>query len=273
MNTPSITQAVVNEAFGVSMPEVLTKLLQFSYENYEQDYERESAFMGEANFDWTDAPSKLLGVERSSPEVRSIALPAEFIPFGATGSGSFLGVMAFAPERDDAGAPFCYATEEGTIYYVAEDFTKGMELWIGDYLARQDSASNSRARKIDTLLGIKPKPQRITLELFCEPNIPQGWHFESLDNGSGVLAPSTLFDKTYTPAADSSIQASIKAAQELRDKDYPATALLILKQIQAEHWFDIGSSAHELCTAMAALYQDLERPLHQKNILLSLASN
>ena len=94
------------------------------------------------------------------------------------------------------------------------------------------------------------------------PTVPEGWHYVPSADGAGVLAPAAQFHPTFPHAMDDRPNLTVVLDIALRHaaKDFPATALWLLRECYWRTWPLKTEDNIGLCRAMSDAYASLGRP-------------
>ncbi|GAB3419424.1 hypothetical protein [Flindersiella endophytica] len=170
----------------------------------------------------------------------------EFVPFGALGTGAYVGWLVPAPElgRTDHQVALTSGHDHG-FTLIGADTRAGLEFMLSWALRRSSDRYGERIGRLAAELGVHPDPNRTYAgsswretivvrddEVEIEFDVPDGWRNEAGYDGIGVLAPVAAFadwDPVVADRPDVPMEQVLAEAARALDAGYPATALAGLK--------------------------------------------
>ncbi|MEU8135244.1 hypothetical protein [Streptodolium elevatio] len=243
-------------------------------------------------FDLVAAPRPYNGWEQYPPpdeDDRRLPVPLyatpEFVPFGALGTGAYVGWLVPAPELGRTDHPVALASgHEHGVTFIGPDTRSGLEFmlsWALRRLRQHDAPPTTRRELVGRLaeeLHVRPDPDRVYPgsswhgsgvtrddEFEIVFDVPQGWRNEPGYDGIGVLAPAAAFDvgEPFAPGDEPSLAETLAAARRALAAGHPATALLVLMDA-----FVTSPTCHfaELKPLWARAYRDLGRAAYAERL-------
>lgn len=300
-------QKNLSAAYGFVVPYPFAQILHHTYQSFIQDenfgYSEEdevddymSSDFGtyyDFMFDWI-SPVNLSTIRNGNHKrsIRQYAIAPEFFEFAATGmDGITFGLLVHAPELGATDYPIARSCPDDEPYVwirgltVASGFESVLSevygYWKYDVYYKENPPSKKRKQQAETLaqlLDIVPQAAEFSaLKRDWVVPAPAGWRYEPSSDGVGVLAPASLFapNQENIEVYGDDWQATMKMACTYLEQNYPATALLALREAYIKNWFE-ESILNEIAPLWIQVYHALGRPLLaeavQKQVDLSSAS-
>ncbi|HEX6684380.1 MAG TPA: hypothetical protein VF062_16375 [Candidatus Limnocylindrales bacterium] len=297
----SVAPQWIDDLFPFPTPPALRTLMDIAWqhaydfylENEIYDYVLLKTHYG-FMFDLTMIPRPPDGCEcypEFSEQIRQPPMPMfatpEFVPFGALGTGAYVGWLVPAPELERPDHPV--ALGDGHDYgvtLIGADTRAGLEFMLSWALRRfrehperdPESYRGEVRRLIDRLaaeLFVRPDPDKAytgstwhgsavaaDTEFDIVFDVPEGWRHEPGYDGIGVLAPANAFADREPVVADvylrnEPLEPVLTDAARALDAGHPATTLLGLKDtfVNSPTCYFAG-----LKPLWAQAYRDLGRP-------------
>ena len=229
------------------------------------------------NADWS-------GEIQPASVFRYAGTPAELMPMASYGvDGAHAGLVIHAPElnlQDYLVGSYC-EIDGMAVQFAGRDSRHFIEMRLSAMLQcwhtlDQDKGWREKIKierekyspyleKIARELHLKP---RADMKIFGwgqgenevdlrAPDVHAGWHYMPSDDNVGVLAPTVQFDPTYTKYDN---EDGFRTARVLKNRGFPASALLVLKQFLWRNRLE--KHASEILEEMLPLYETLGRPMH-----------
>lgn len=278
----------VDDLFSFPTPPALRTLIDIAWQAAYTFFEENESYdygLLQTHFDFMfdltrfpKPPDGCDGYPEFTESARPLTLPLyatpEFVPFGALGTGGYVGWLVPAPELGHADHQVVLASgHEHGYTLIGADTRTGLEFMLSWALRR--SRNRERVDRLAHELGVQPDPDRVYRgsswdgssvvrdeQVAIEFDAPDGWrHAPGLD-GIGVLAPAAAFAERDPVIADplyleETLEPALADAARSLDAGCPATALLGLK----DSFVDTPSDALEPAKPLwARAYNDLGRP-------------
>lgn len=267
------SEAELNEALGIRVPNVMRTMLAIAFEEAGGDIgEFLNSYFDIANFYFAgDLAALFVQSARESYDVRYASTPPELVPFGCPGrDGAHYGFIVHAPELDSTDflvGELAPADDSGVLLIGrnTDDAIRNLVSFTTESSAK--APETKVTRRLLAELNISLDDDRDPLWMNDEkvvPTIPSGYAFRDTPDGIGVLAKAETFSSSLeVPKRGSPAEAYLEAAERSLNAKRAGDALVLLKNAAWNFGHD-GRTLSRLNEPMMRVYDALKRPVFSR---------